>query len=62
MLVYDWSAIMFFQGDGFKLLDCNFVKSLGIPFGRDAVREMLLNRAFEEKKKLKTSYLVRWFQ
>ena len=45
---------MFFQDDGFKLLKGDFARSLGIPLGRDAVCEMLLRRAIEENKKLKS--------
>ena len=53
MLVYNGVPLSFFQGDGFKLLNGDFARSLGIPLGRDAIREMLLKRADEEKKKLK---------
>ena len=44
---------MFFQGVGFKLLNGDFARSFGIPLERDAIREMLLKRAIEEKKKLR---------
>ena len=44
---------MFLQSYGFKLLNGDFTGSLGIPLGRDAIREMLLKRAIEEKQKLK---------
>ena len=42
-----------FQDDDFKLLNGDFVRSLGIPFRRNAIREMLLKRGIEEKTKLK---------
>ena len=41
---------MFFQADGFKLLNGDFAKSFKIPFGHDAIHEMLLKRAIEKKK------------
>ena len=53
MLVYNGVPLCFVQGDGFKLLNGDFARNLGIPLGRDAIHEMLLKRAIEEKKKLK---------
>ena len=44
---------MFIEGDGLKLLNCDFAKSIGILLGRDANCEIILKRAIEEKKKLK---------
>ena len=46
-----WSAIMFFQGNGFKLLNGDFARSLEIPLGHHAICEMLLKRIIEEIKK-----------
>ena len=44
---------MSFQGDDFKLLNGGFARCLGILSGHDAICEMLLKRAIEEKQKLK---------
>lgn len=53
MLVYNGVPLSFFQDDGFRLLSGDFARSLGIPLGRDAIREMLLKKSNEEKLKLK---------
>ena len=53
MLVHNGVPLCFFQDNGFKLLNGDFARSLGTLLGRDAIREMLVKRAIEEKKKLK---------
>ena len=55
MVVYNGVPLTFFQDDGFQLLNGDFAKILGISFGRQAIRNMVLKRSEEERSKLKGS-------
>jgi hypothetical protein len=52
MVAYDAVSLTFFKGEGFQSINGDLAKSLGVALGRDAVRDMVLRKVAEEKKKL----------
>jgi len=55
MVCYDGVPSTFFRGEGFQTLLGQAAKSLNIALGRDAIRELVINVATEERRKLMKS-------
>ena len=52
MVAYDGVPLTFFQGEGFKTINGLAAEKLKVPLGRKTVREMILNKANQEKELL----------
>ena len=49
MVINDGVALAFFEGEGFRLINGELARNLGVPLGHHAIRDMVIEKANKEK-------------